>query len=140
MTYTVGTFGGHEEGHPDHVPAMLPIYGGYSSWMVVRGIETDEPAYPSSDFTVWGMWLNDPKPGLLGGIGENVYKTFTQLTQFYLEPIISDDAYNGQYVAVIPMPQNDPVPTISEWGVAVMTLLLLTAGTLVFMRRHPARA
>ena len=32
------------------------------------------------------------------------------------------------------------IPTLSEWGVVGMTLLLLTAGTLVFMRRRPAQA
>ncbi len=31
-----------------------------------------------------------------------------------------------------------PIPTVSEWGLAVMALLVLTAGTLVYMRRHPA--
>lgn len=30
------------------------------------------------------------------------------------------------------------VPTISEWGLAVMTLLILTAGTLVYARRRVA--
>ncbi len=34
-----------------------------------------------------------------------------------------------------------PVPTVSEWGLIVMTLLLLTAGTIVFgRRRRPAVA
>jgi hypothetical protein len=32
------------------------------------------------------------------------------------------------------------VPTVSEWGVAVMTLLLLTAGTIVYTKRHPLAA
>lgn len=31
---------------------------------------------------------------------------------------------------------SEPVPTTSEWGVAVMTLLLLTAGTIVCTKRH----
>ncbi len=29
-----------------------------------------------------------------------------------------------------------PVPTVSEWGLIVMTLLALTAGTIVFARRR----
>ena len=33
-----------------------------------------------------------------------------------------------------------PIPTLSEWGMAVLTLLLLTAGTLVFMRRRAVEA
>ena len=35
-------------------------------------------------------------------------------------------------------PGEEPIPTVSEWGMAVMTLLVLTAGTLVFVRRHQA--
>jgi hypothetical protein len=33
----------------------------------------------------------------------------------------------------------DPIPAVSEWGVAVMTLLTLTAGTLVWARRSASR-
>lgn len=29
-----------------------------------------------------------------------------------------------------------PIPTVSEWGIAVMALLVLTAGTVVFVRRR----
>jgi len=32
------------------------------------------------------------------------------------------------------------IPTVSEWGMIAMTLLMLTAGTLVFMNRRPATA
>jgi hypothetical protein len=28
-----------------------------------------------------------------------------------------------------------PIPTVSEWGLIIMTLLLLTAGTVLFRRR-----
>ncbi len=30
------------------------------------------------------------------------------------------------------------IPTVSEWGLVVMTLLLLTAGTILVKKRHPA--
>ncbi|MFH1419466.1 MAG: IPTL-CTERM sorting domain-containing protein [Planctomycetota bacterium] len=33
-----------------------------------------------------------------------------------------------------------PIPTVSEWGLIIMTLLLLTAGTVVFGRRYRAAA
>jgi hypothetical protein len=33
-----------------------------------------------------------------------------------------------------------PIPAMSEWGLAVMTLLVLTTGTLVYMQRRPAVA
>jgi len=29
-----------------------------------------------------------------------------------------------------------PIPTVSEWGLVAMALLVLTAGTLVFVRRR----
>lgn len=33
-----------------------------------------------------------------------------------------------------------PIPTVSEWGLVAMTLLFLTAGTLVYARRRPVQA
>ncbi len=36
--------------------------------------------------------------------------------------------------------QQDGIPAVSEWGLIVMTLLLLTAGTVVLGRRRPAAA
>ena len=32
------------------------------------------------------------------------------------------------------------IPAVSEWGLILMTLLVLTAGTLVYTRRGPAQA
>lgn len=32
------------------------------------------------------------------------------------------------------------IPTVSEWGLMVMVLLVVTAGTLVWMQRKPATA
>lgn len=34
----------------------------------------------------------------------------------------------------------EPIPTVSEWGLMAMALLLLTAGTVVIGRRHRAAA
>ncbi|MBU0718503.1 MAG: IPTL-CTERM sorting domain-containing protein [Planctomycetes bacterium] len=31
------------------------------------------------------------------------------------------------------------MPTVSEWGLVVMTLLVLIAGTLIYARRYPTR-
>ncbi len=41
----------------------------------------------------------------------------------------------GQIDTLQPPPP--PIPTVSEWGLIVMTLLLLTAGTIV-IRRYKA--
>ena len=35
-------------------------------------------------------------------------------------------------------PAGEPIPAVSEWGVVLMALLTLTAGTLVYVRRKPA--
>ncbi len=41
----------------------------------------------------------------------------------------------NSYSSVLPVA--NPIPAVSDWGMAVMTLLVLTAGTLVYMRRRP---
>ncbi len=46
----------------------------------------------------------------------------------------SRGAGNGQHAYVL-TPIEEAIPTLSEWGVAVMTLLGLTAGTLLFRRK-----
>ena len=43
-------------------------------------------------------------------------------------------------VPVVPRNADPPIPTVSEWGLIIMTLLLLTAGTVIFGRRRPAAA
>lgn len=35
-------------------------------------------------------------------------------------------------------PTGAPIPTVSQWGLVIMTLLLLTAATVIFVRRRPA--
>ncbi len=34
----------------------------------------------------------------------------------------------------------EPIPTVSQWGMAVMALIILTVGTLIYIRNAPARA
>ncbi|QDV91235.1 Caspase domain protein [Phycisphaerae bacterium RAS2] len=49
------------------------------------------------------------------------------------------DGDHGGYILGRPKP--DPIPTVSEWGLIIMGLLLLIAGTIVTMRRRsPAGA
>ena len=50
---------------------------------------------------------------------------------------VPGEAY--EYVGIIEL-DADPIPTVSEWGLVAMALLVLTAGTLVFMRGRTARA
>jgi len=102
IDYTVGTYGGHKEGHPYHVPGAVPAYGDYTNWMSVRGIHTNEHAYPWPDnLTVYGFWVNDPYPASMGGIGENSYKTAEEWKNTYYKPLNTGDAWDGKYVAIL---------------------------------------
>lgn len=105
ICYTIGTYGGHKEGHPYHVPGAVPAYGDYTNWMSVRGVHTNQDAYPSmADLVVYGFWVNDPLPG---GIGENSYKTAEEWTTTYYKPLNTGDAWDGKYVAVLEPPKED---------------------------------
>lgn len=105
ISYPVGTYGGHKQGHPLHVPAIVPAYGDYTNWMAVRGIKTDKPAYPMPDeLTIYGFWVNDPYPS---GIGENSYKDIsTWSTEYYSALNVPGDPYNGEYVAIFEPPDS----------------------------------
>jgi hypothetical protein len=106
INYTIGSYGGHQQGYPLHVPSLVPTYGNYSNWMAVRGIITNQPACPlPAQLTVYGFWVNDPYPASLGGLGENSYKTITQWNTQYYKTITSNDIYNGKYVAICEPPE-----------------------------------
>jgi len=97
---------GKKPGHPVHVPAAVPAYGSYENWMAIRGIHTDEDAYPiPPTLEVYGFWANDPYPASMGGIGENSYKTADEWTDTYYLPLVTDDTYNGKYVAILEPPE-----------------------------------
>ncbi|MEA1945170.1 MAG: hypothetical protein U9N07_07555 [Euryarchaeota archaeon] len=115
ICYTVGTtWGGHKDGHPYHVPGAVPAYGNYTNWMSVRGVHTNENAYPwpTGELLVYGFWVNDPYPASMGGIGENSYKTADEwATTYYLPLDVSDinpgDPYNGRYVGILEPPDEE---------------------------------
>ena len=97
---------GKKPGHPVHVPGAVPAFGNYENWMAVRGIHTSEDAYPlPADLLVYGLWINDPYPASLGGIGENSYKTIAEWnTTYYLPLNVPGDAYDGKYVGILEPP------------------------------------
>ena len=106
---------GKKPGHPVHVPGAVPAFGNYENWMAVRGIHTSEDAYPlPADLLVYGLWVNDPYPASLGGIGENSYKTIAEWnTTYYLPLDVPGDAYDGKYVGILEPPgDNDGEITI----------------------------
>jgi|GEM_PF-5119306 len=43
---------------------------------------------------------------------------------------------SDEFLLVAPAPLEAPIPTVSEWGLIIMTLLLLVAGTIIFARRR----
>lgn len=47
---------------------------------------------------------------------------------------------SGDYQVSVILNGVPGIPTVSEWGIIVMTLLVLTAGTVVFSRRKPVMA
>ena len=97
---------GQHPDHPHHVPSIIPAYGDYTNWMAIRGIHTNQDAYPlPPDLTVYGFWVNDP---YLGGLGENSYKTITQFTSSYYFTLSTGDDWDGEYVAVLEPPIDQP--------------------------------
>ncbi len=45
---------------------------------------------------------------------------------------------NAATLTVLPLQECEPIPTVSEWGLIVMALLLLTGGTIILQRRREA--
>jgi hypothetical protein len=102
IDYTVAA----DPGHPTHVPAAIPTGGDYSHWMVVRGIHTSRNTYPVPEsYTMYGFWVNDPS---VDGIGENTYKTVTELTTNYFKPLtgIPSGTEKGKYTIVVEPPED----------------------------------
>jgi len=87
---------------------LIPAFGGYDNWMVVRGAAASEDPnanqhlWQTASFTVYGFWLNDPA---ISGIGENSYKTAAELQSTYYLPLSTADTWAGKYVAVAEPPR-----------------------------------
>ncbi|MFA5272135.1 MAG: Ser-Thr-rich GPI-anchored membrane family protein [Candidatus Omnitrophota bacterium] len=87
---------------------LIPAFGGYNNWMVVRGASASEDPnanlnpWQTGAFTVYGFWLNDPA---ISGIGENSYKTAAELQSTYYLPLTTEDSYAGKFVAVAEPPE-----------------------------------
>ena len=72
--------------------------------------------------------------------------TCDPITYAPLEAILSKDAFNGLYEAfevepgTCPLSGGGAIPAVSEWGLAIMALLLLTGAKIYFGRRRSAEA
>ncbi|MGD2110329.1 MAG: hypothetical protein PVI86_13190, partial [Phycisphaerae bacterium] len=92
--------------HPPHAPVLIPAGSNYDNWWVLRGLKSDEP--PLSDAWVmeyaFGFWANVPLRDSLGGQEENRYVPSGQLEVLYFLPLATGDAWDGQYVAIVPEP------------------------------------
>ena len=81
-----------------NVPVQAPTDGAYSNnWKTVRGFVTSEDPFVNwsmPDFTVYGLWLSDPKAA---GLGFNVYVTGDEFKAMY-------DPIDGNYMYVAEPP------------------------------------
>jgi hypothetical protein len=63
----------------------------------------------------------------------------------FLEVVVNAGAFDGSTAEALvdnvsieaTLVGGDVIPTVSEWGLIIITLLLLTAGSIVFGRRRP---
>jgi hypothetical protein len=85
-----------------NVPAIVPTFGNYSNWMVVKGATASHDPSTTGVFTVYGFWMNDPA---ITGIGQNSFKTAAECEKTYFLPVTSKDKYNGKYVSVCEPPE-----------------------------------
>ena len=85
----------------------------------------------SSDITVSGR-----APGPRGAVALDRPIPMGERTTFYFDTGqggVLMPGYSFHYTYI-----RDAIPAVSEWGLVVMTLLVLTAGTVVFGRRRAA--
>ncbi len=89
-----------------NTPVIVPTYGGYDNWMVIRGCSTSNDPSESDRFSVNGFWVNDPA---VSEIGATSYKTAVEWKDAYFLPVTTGDPMDGRYVAV-----TEPPETLSQ--------------------------
>lgn len=114
---------------------------------ILVGLEdTPPPGWSVSNISDGGTWDEDPAeikwgPFFDPSIPEQVTYDLDPPSDLmgpycFVGEVVFDTVYlpieGDQCVAV-------GIPTLSRWGMIFLTLLVLTAGTLVFMRRLPSR-
>ncbi|HBG27568.1 MAG: hypothetical protein A2Y10_15450 [Planctomycetes bacterium GWF2_41_51] len=95
--------------YPQNMPAAIPLGGNYENWVLVNGFNASDNPWQTSTYTVYGFWITDPSAS---GIGENVYKTASELANDYIA-LSTGDGWNGKYVSVCEPPQTQAQVTIA---------------------------
>ena len=121
-----------------NTPALIPLFGDYTHWVVVKGFAASANPIPqpytnpwySPDFTVYGYWINDP---LIDGIGQDTYKTAAECASTYFRPLASSsDQYKGRYLQVAEPPpiSSRAQVTIAQPSQGVAAKTLVSSGAL----------
>jgi hypothetical protein len=129
--------------HPDgSVPIMIVVNG---QGDVVVGVSYIQPEGedPPAAYHFFEAWPSNAEPGTWMPI----YSETSGGTPYIMGSVSPKGEYRmfqyeegGEIEAIVQMNEvdlrgADSIPAVSEWGVIVMTLLVLSAGTLVFIRR-----
>jgi len=103
-------------------PAYI-LNGTNWSYHVVRGFHSSAKPYDggygvtsNNRFTVYGLWLNDPR---VGGLGYNLYASAAEMTNIY-QPSTSD----GKYYIVAEPPADEEAMAVAEMRLAGTALEL----------------
>jgi hypothetical protein len=83
----------------------------------------------------------DPSGSLVTGSAAAAFTANTNLdiTRSSRLPLLDPDELNPQNLNVDSVDQEEDIPTVSEWGLVIMALFVLLAGTVVLQRRRAAR-
>lgn len=118
MDYPVNYYNDQREvdvpapGYANHVPVLFPYYD-YNRWYVIKGIHTNQTAWPANGHAVkiYGMWLLDPAKD---AYFTEEYMRYNDLVNFLLLLSQSGDPYNNQYVVVTDPPRGISVPEVTR--------------------------
>jgi hypothetical protein len=86
--------------------------------------------WTDTDEVMITVWLGVIEVATYPGTGEEVFVDWYEDSQNLEDYLVSESETRLECL----LESRVPIPTASEWGIAVMAVLILTAGTLIFMR------
>ena len=109
---------------------------------VFLGNGVPDPKATPDPLTCGGFDMTTPELQQAFYIGSNLTEVTVPAgaTRLFVGFNDSGAQWNNDGDVVVTVLTGTPIPTVSEWGLIVMSLLVLTAGTLVYARRRPVRA